>query len=287
MNQKYIKKELIKYQYKLKGENMDRNRLKDLAKETLDIVGAGQYKVNGKTVKLNYIEIGDFYGNDYLEKLDVSRQSKFVNTEIEIVNESTVDTIFRLKEDNIGVLNFASAHNPGGGFQNGAMAQEECLAYCSNLYDTLEGNEFYEINNKVKSKMYTDNMIIGDVGFFRTGSFKLVEKPKTVTVVTSAAVNMEQVLKHQENEEEAKRAMKNRMRKILKLMTSEGCKTVVLGAFGCGVFGNNTKDVANNWLELLIEEDMLHLFKKVVFAVYDRPGKKGNYEIFKEILEIK
>jgi len=266
---------------------MDRNRLKDLAKETLDIVGAGQYKVNGKTVKLNYIEIGDFYGNDYLEKLDVSRQSKFVNTEIEIVNESTVDTIFRLKEDNIGVLNFASAHNPGGGFQNGAMAQEECLAYCSNLYDTLEGNEFYEINNKVKSKMYTDNMIIGDVGFFRTGSFKLVEKPKTVTVVTSAAVNMEQVLKHQENEEEAKRAMKNRMRKILKLMTSEGCKTVVLGAFGCGVFGNNTKDVANNWLELLIEEDMLHLFKKVVFAVYDRPGKKGNYEIFKEILEIK
>lgn len=263
---------------------MDRNKLKELAKETLDIVGAGQYKVNGKIVKLGYIEIGDLYTPEYLERIDVDRLDKFENTEIEIVNESTVDTIFRLKDDNIGVLNFASAHHPGGGFQNGAMAQEEALAYCSNLFDTLEGNEFYEIHSKVKSKMYTDNVIIGDVEFFRTGDFKLAEETKVVTVVTSAAVNMGQVLKHWESEEEAKKVMKNRMRKILKLMASEGCETVVLGAFGCGVFKNKPEDVANNWLELLVDEDMKKLFKKIVFAIYDKTGKKGNYEIFKEIL---
>ena len=34
----------------------------------------------------------------------------------------------------VGVLNFASAKNPGGGFLNGSMAQEESLAIASAMY---------------------------------------------------------------------------------------------------------------------------------------------------------
>ncbi|CAF4404397.1 unnamed protein product, partial [Rotaria sordida] len=40
-------------------------------------------------------------------------------------------------EDHVGVLNFASAKNPGGGFRTGACAQEESLARSSSLYPAL------------------------------------------------------------------------------------------------------------------------------------------------------
>jgi uncharacterized protein (TIGR02452 family) len=41
----------------------------------------------------------------------------------------------------ITVLNFASAKKAGGGFLNGAMAQEESLCYSSNLYTSLAKNK--------------------------------------------------------------------------------------------------------------------------------------------------
>ena len=51
------------------------------------------------------------------------------STEFELANETTLQGAARITESrkyqHIGVLNFASARHPGGGFLGGAKAQEE------------------------------------------------------------------------------------------------------------------------------------------------------------------
>lgn len=263
---------------------MSKVDLREIAKETVEIVRQGHYNLGNQIVQLNNVEKGRLYTSVDLDSIDISRNKEFNNTTLEVINEGTVDAVFRLDMGNIGVLNFASAYHPGGGFLQGAKAQEECLAFCSNLYETLKDNEFYEIHSKIKSKMYSDSMIVGNVEFFRDSNLNFVSKPKTVKVVTSAAVNMGQVILKGEDTEVAKQVMKNRMRKVLKLFIKEDCETVVLGAFGCGVFANNPEDVATNWVDLLLHEGYYKYFKHIVFSIYDKPNVEGNFAVFKRII---
>lgn len=190
-----------------------------------------------------------------------------------VENISTVEAIRRLAaqgRENIGVLNFASAKNPGGGFINGAMAQEESLAASSTLYRTLTANEeYYRENRAHRSMIYTDYAIYSpDVVFFRDGNFKLAE-PVKASVLTLPAVNMGQVMQKGEDTAKAKSAMKRRMKLALAIFARQGAKNLVLGAYGCGVFRNDPWDIAAWWEEHL-ESGLGDLFDSVFHAVLDR-----------------
>ena len=113
----------------------------------------------------------------------------------------------------IGVLNFASAKNPGGGFLNGAKAQEESLTVSGALYPTLTAHpEYYEANRANRSMMYLDYGIYSpEVVLFRDGAFRLTDTPVRADVLTLPAVNMGQVLLKGEDAAQARRVMR-RMR---------------------------------------------------------------------------
>jgi len=173
------------------------------------------------------------------------------------------------------VLNFASAKNPGGGFLNGAMAQEEALAASSGLYNTLlRHSNYYDANRVCGAMMYTDHAIYSpDVVFFWDADFCLLSAPVKASVLTLPDVNMGQVQLKGEDIVQAKVVMKARMRLSLAIFVSQQETHLILGAYGCGVFRNDPVEIAEWWRELLEDEGYGRFFEEIVFAVRDNGGR--------------
>ena len=261
-----------------------------IAQDSIQISELGEYQIGNRIYKFDTYNDTKFFTDFRHVVSEVNQKPKNSDCKIEVRNEGTVDAVFRLSKGNqknmsLGVLNFASAYNPGGGFESGAMAQEECLAYCSDLYKKqVDGAwDYYEINRANRNPLYTDNMFMSNVTFFRNGNFTLISNPTMCNVLTSPAVNMGAIkIRTQENLDEARVVMKNRMRKILYLFAYYECKDLVLGAFGCGVFANDPNDVAKFWYELLYDEGLKGYFDSITFSILDRPGtgRGSNIDVF-------
>lgn len=281
---------------------MDR---KAMAKETLEIIKRGYYepvfhKDAGQKTRITIKEdmersvrhstlISPADGEKILEKYRA--YAGHGQPEIRLENISTVEAIHILaseRKTDIGVLNFASAKNPGGGFLNGAKAQEETLTISSTLYPTLTAHEeYYRENRAHRSMMYLDYGIYSpEVVFFRDGAFQLMEAPAKASVLTLPAVNMGQVLLKGENAGEAKKVMRRRMRLALGIFAEHKAKHLVLGAFGCGVFRNDPKEIAIWWRELL-EEGMGQYFDSVFHAILDRSKDRYCIKAFQEQFDLR
>jgi uncharacterized protein (TIGR02452 family) len=195
------------------------------------------------------------------------------------VNESVVDTVVRFGRKHCGVLNFASAKNPGGGFLKGSLAQEEALAVSSDLYNSqLQVRELYDINRNCRTALYTHNMIYSKgITFIRDGKLKFVSSPARANVLTAPAVNAGAYYKNERgNKTTVLAIMEQRIRYILNIFASKGDHTIILGAYGCGVFGNDVVDIANIFRKLLVDAGMEKHFKHIIFAVYDSSGQQFN-----------
>ena len=80
---------------------------------------------------------------------------------VEVRNETTLAAVRRLLSQgfNPAALNFASATSPGGGFLDGARAQEEYLARSSALWSCLRENPMYRLHRGRNDPFYTDYVI--------------------------------------------------------------------------------------------------------------------------------
>ena len=281
-----------------------RNDRRAIAKSTLEIIEAGHYTVGGVKhdirPQLDAMLSGTrYYAADSLlsvwpQPTSTGNLARERATEISIVEISTLEgasflasTPYISPEETqrkVGVLNFASAKHPGGGFQSGAQAQEESIARSSTLYPSLvcsTGEKFYGPHNKdPKDGYYSHAMIFSpDVTVFRTDSGKLVE-PTQIDVVTSAAVNagvarrtLNGQVAGEAEEVKIGKVMKERVGRILFLFEKQGVKDLVLGSFGTGVFKNKISLVAAIWAELLVAPGarFANSFDRVVFAIIGRP----------------
>ena len=218
----------------------------------------------------------------------VSNKNYSCNTNIIVELSDSISSIIKHVDkckDKMAVLNFSSYKNPGGMFINGSKAQEECLCHESFLYNVLsQKNDFYEWNNQHKNKaLYSNRALYSPNILFVKKSNDYLFKTEAMCfcdVITCAAPNKSAAQKYQNvSDEENTKVLRSRIKFVLDIAKDNYVDTLILGAYGCGVFGQDAKEVASIFKEYL---NITHkCFKKVVFAIPN--GRDGNLEAFKEV----
>ncbi|MEU0742113.1 TIGR02452 family protein [Streptomyces sp. NPDC006134] len=254
-------------------------RLRSLAQQTEQIVAAGRYRApGGHTVSIaaetEAARTGTrMYGPEPVTPLPAAPP---LRTRFEVTGESSLEAARRLG-DRVAVLNFASARNPGGGYLNGAQAQEEALCRASALYTCLlRARAFYDHHRAHRDPFYTDRVVhTPAVPVFRDDRGRLLDEPYTAGFLTAAAPNAGVVLRTApERAAELPRALAVRAERILETAAAHGYRRLVLGAWGCGVFRNDPAQVAGAFRALLGPGGRFaSTFEHVVFGILDRtPG---------------
>ncbi|MDP2345645.1 MAG: TIGR02452 family protein [Deltaproteobacteria bacterium] len=269
------------------------------AKETLVIVEAGHYvSVAGVPVDIRAsidaaVQGTRLFTPDDVNGLVASRPlaQGQRTARIEVAAETTALAARRLGlegEKRVLALNFASAKNPGGGFLGGARAQEEDLARCSALYSCqLTQRAYYDANRATDSMLYTDHLIWSPgVPFFRDERLELLDQPFLTSIVTSPAPNAGEALRRNVAAgPEIRATLERRAAHVLAVAAECGHRVLVLGAWGCGVFRNDPREVSEVFDTCLSSLAFAGAFDRVVFAIPARGASDRNLSAFRERFE--
>ena len=232
----------------------------------------------------------------------------------DVVFDNSTNSLY----SNITVLDFADYLKPGGMFMEGSMAQEESICHKSNLYNILTyGDQFSEhfADNKEafqrsKNHAYSDACVMIPSVIFADDKNR--QKRRTVAdVIVLAAPNKRHLDTDNLTESYFDYVLRKRIEMIFKasymfykkrgiitedehvsfgkseafhlfMFDDNGSnikQTLVLGAFGCGVFRNDPRRVAEIMIDC-ISKGYANMYDRVIFAI--PPGY--NYDVFSRVI---
>jgi uncharacterized protein (TIGR02452 family) len=189
----------------------------------------------------------------------------FTVTQVQVVNESTLTAARRLTATarRVLTLNFGNGIHPGGGFQQGNRGQESLLCRSSALFATLSGDPMYAAHAARPLPDSTDWAILSpDVPVFRTDDGTPLDQPWPLSILTCAAPYAPKL-----GQGAATDRMQTRICRVLAIARAYGYTGLVLGAWGCGTYGNDPARIAAIFHEALKEQ--AGAFQEVVFAIAD------------------
>lgn len=265
------------------------------AQETLHIIDLGGYVLNEQRVHLKLseeemqeaivfspkriTEIKEEIGESWKKASD----QRFCR--VQVVNMDCFEaahTFSKGFERKTLVMNFANAIYCGGGFLEGADAQEEALCRASSLYASIsseDAKKMYEYNFMYKNPFDSDYMVVSpNVEVFRDATGELIESFLTA-VVTIPALNLKGRASKLESYK-VHEVMKNRIHNMFAVAFYLGYTNLVLGAWGCGAFGHDAKQVAQYFKEVLEQNQKWKMFSQITFAVMDKSRDQYNYNSF-------
>ena len=203
---------------------------------------------------------------------------------------------FDEENERLAALNFASFRNPGGMYMEGSSAQEESLCHHSNLYSALSNRDDYYRANRylLHDGVYaTRGLYTPDVYFFNPDDENVQNcniNPDTDTaicdVITLAAPNYKAAVNHGVDEDTFYHAMIDRVDAIISVAAQMNVNILILGAYGCGVFGWDPEEVADIFFDRIITLPQSLSINRFVFAIPAGPNKDGFDRIYEQYVDI-
>lgn len=280
------------------------------------------FKSNGNIFKIWPSYLGNrethLVAKSYTHAFTVNLPERETSTVTDCVNADCVDVAKALLDEglNPAILNLASRTSPGGGYHKGTSAQEESLCQMSTLSQSLYqfGSSKYkhirEAGVTLVEGVYPMDINFGGVyspcvTFFRHNAdrhYRLREETFDCSVVSVASLSNREKNDYTNDERiyfdangyltvEGKEIQANKIRTIFRIALENGHDSMVLGAFGCGVFHLHSDEVAALFRSVMDEPEFKNRFQKLVFAIYEgKPsprkapmGKGGKFAPFYEI----
>ena len=207
------------------------------------------------------IETATIYEDGTGRELHVP-EARFEQTSTQVTPKNAVSALYAAS-GKVAILDNASFTRPGGGYMDGSFGPEQILCSESNLFPILQGLKvsYYAKNKQYQRGMlFTDRAVhLKDVCFSRHGDIRRAD------IIVVAAPNRKRALENHRDKAECDADLSRRIETIMRIAAVSGCDTLILGAFGCGGYGNDAAQVAElfaSWLET-------HpgTFEHVVFSV--------------------
>lgn len=245
----------------------------DLIKEFEDTMNLSKTKFadSTKSVIENTSVIID--GSKFLNNNVVRKQN------IRVIKSGTIQAALGVisKGKRVAILNFADPYVRGGLVLQGETTQEECICRCTNLYDALGKQEclkeYYKYNSDLFSLNSSDRIIYSkDVTIIKGEDYDILDNTPNVDVITCPApMSCDDIL-----------IFEQRIRCILGVVYFYGVDILILGAWGCGAFGNSAELVSQAFKNVL---DKYKLFDDIIFAIRCTSTiSDTNYRIFKNVI---
>jgi uncharacterized protein (TIGR02452 family) len=158
------------------------------------------------------------------------------------------------KSPNVCILNMASPLRPGGGVLTGATSQEEFLCARTTLLPSLQ--ESYYRLPEIGGIWSPDILVFHDHSPLGDAKGELGPSERYwIDVISAGMLRFPEL---EGGEDETKRLSKRdravvekKMRAVLRIAVQKGVRKLVLGAWGCGAYGNPVVDIAQAWKNVL------------------------------------
>jgi uncharacterized protein (TIGR02452 family) len=200
---------------------------------------------------------------------------RYNNMSVSVVNDDTFSCCegFVKKGFNVAGLNMANPTHAGGGVNHGAFAQEENCFRRSNYFMSLP-QSLYPIPET--GCIYTPVITV-----FKDKHYQMMKQPFIVSMVACAAIISPTLTPNEEYAIQSEQLlMKLKIGQIFQVAYHNKIETLVLGAFGCGAFGNPPVQVAHMFNEIIHVYNKC--FKHIIFAV--KSHNDPNFQIFSQII---